>query len=195
MALDIQNVALIEDYIPFERPPQDVTLWSAIPRGVVSFIADGVGLDTKVINDDMLLNLNATLPPNYGYVFMDANVTIAQSTANAWNTGCNMNLQNFYRANGNVAVGLNGNWFQDMQSSDPATQFQQVSMRVTQPWPAFPMIGFPGSSGILMVFSLGNPLDPATSGGTVNFYANWWQFDLEQIRKFPINSPIPTHAR
>jgi len=195
MALQIQNVALVEDYVPFERPPQNITLWSAIPRGVVSFFAAGVALDTKTINNDMLLNLNATLPPNYGYVFMDANLTIAQSTSNAWNTGCNLNLQNFYRANGSSAIGLTGNWFQDMQSSDPATQFEQVSMRVTQDWPAFPMIGVPGSSGILAVHSAGNPLDPATSGGTVNYYSSWWQFDLEQIRKFPINSPIPTHAR
>jgi len=198
VALVIQNVDLVEDYIPFERPPQNVTLWSAIPRGIVSFIAATVAIDVKPVNDDFLLNLKATLPPNYGYVFMDANVTISQSTAFSWTSsgsGVNLNLQNFYRANGSASGGLSCNWAQEMVLSDPSQNFQQASMSVIQPWPSFPMIAPPGFSGILANLSAGNSQDLVTLGGVVDAYMSFWQFDLEQIRKYPINSPFPTHAR
>ncbi len=193
MALVIQNEAMTPSYVPYERPPQPLTLWTAIPRGLQSFIVDGQSLDVILVGDDALLNLQATLPPNFGYVMQDMNVTLIQAGGQAWAAKINLNLQNFYRTTENLSVALNGNWVQNMDASalDDSTR----SLSLEQPWPSFPMIGTPGTSGIQVNISTFNDAQVARAAGTIHAYIAFWQFDLEQIRKFPINSPYPIQAR
>ncbi len=193
MALDIQTIAMTGSYVPYERPPQPLTLWSAIPRGLQSFLVDSQQLDAKAINDTQLLQLTATLPPNFGYVMNAAMVNIAQDKASAWQNLFNLNLQSFYRGPEAQAVGLSSNWVQTFPES--SIQEDGRSMSVQQAWPTFPIIGTPGTSGILIVLSGGNRDSAAALVGVVNAFISFWQFDLEQIRKFPINSPNPVHSR
>jgi len=196
MALDIQTIAMTGDYLPYERPPQPLTLWSAIPRGLQSFVVDSQLLDVKVLNDDALLQLQATLPPNFGYVMADAQVTIAQNRAFDWTNECVLNLQNFYRAQVALSVALSIDWFHDFPVDGQALDRRTLRSRGgANSWPSFPIIGTPGTSGIQIQLSMFNNIDAATTAGTVNAYISFWVFDLEQIRKYPINSPFPVHTR
>lgn len=193
MALVIQTEVSVGSYIPYERPPQPFTLWTAIPRGLQSFIVDGLALDAISVGDDALLNITAVLPPNFGYVMNDCNLTLAQEGAGAnWDGNFNLNLQNFYRAPG-LSLGLSGNWVQDMVNA--AQDGSTKNSSIVQPWPSFPIIGTEGTSGIQVVVSTFNNAGVAQLVGTIQFFLSFWQFDLEQIRKYPINSPAPTHAR
>jgi len=193
MALDIQTIAMTPQYQPYERPPDTLTLWSAIPRGLATFLVDTQALDAKALNDEALLQLQGTLAPNFGYVMADCNVTIAQNLAENWSTFINLNLQNFYRAGETLALGLAANWVQDFLGAAQDTSTRSLSVR--QPWPTYPIIGTAKTSGILINISTFNNVAAAATAGTVNAYISFWQFDLEQIRKFPINTPIPTHSR
>lgn len=192
MATVIQDIDMTGDYVPYERPPQYQTLWSAIPRGLQSFIVDTQQLDLKAINDSQILNLKATLPPNFGYVMMDAMVNITQDRAVDWVSNIVLNLQNYYRAPVNISVGLSSTWVQEFPTGlSTVTRF----MNRSQAWPAFPIIGSSDTSGALVTFTANNTAAAAAAAGTVNAFVSFWQFDLEQIRKFPINSPLPTHQR
>jgi len=193
MALVIQNEAMVGSYVPYERPPQPYTLWTAIPRGLQSFTVAAAQLNEILVGNDALLNLTATLPPNFGYVMVDCNLTITMANAAGslgWDATYNLNLQNFYRAGG---AGLSGNWTQEML--DSAQDASTRTSSTIQPWPSFPMVAPGGSSGILINISTFNNGELARSVGTIDSYISFWQFDLEQIRKFPINSPMPTHPR
>jgi len=192
VALVIQEIDMTPDYVPYERPPQPQTLWSAIPRGLQSFLVDTQVLDLKPVGDSFRLNLKATLPPNFGYVMADMNVSIAQDRAFDWDAFANLNLQNYYRAPVDISVGLSSDWVQDfLTNSATGTR----ALNLAQAWPTFPLIGAPGTSGALVVLSISNSNATAATAGTVNAYASFWQFDLEQIRKYPINSPQPVHSR
>lgn len=193
MALVIQNLAMTPSYVPYERPPQPITLWSAIPRGLQSFIVRTQQIDIKPVNDDFQLNLTALLSPNFGYVMADANFSFAGARAVDWEAECNLNLQFFYRANQTLSFGLAGNWRQSMLISSLFTDSR--AMVIDHPFPSFPMIGSEGSTGIQIVLSAWNGNNTAAPIGVVNAFLSFWEFDLEQVRKYPINSPIPTHAR
>ncbi len=193
MALVIQQINASSDYVPYERPPQPVTLWTAIPRGLQSFIVSSGQIDVKPVNDTFQLEILATLPANFGYVMADLNFSFAQDRAADWDNECNLNLQNFYRANTTLAVGLNGNWVNPLlpNSRNGATR----AIDVRQPWPSFPIVAPLGTAGALINFSAWNVAATVTLTGVANFYISFWQFDLEQIRKFPINTPAPVHSR
>lgn len=192
MALDIQTIAMTADYVPYERPPQPFTLWSAIPRGLQSFLVATEALDVKAINDQALLKLQATLPPNFAYVMGSANATITQNKAAVWDDEFNLNLQNFYRAPNILSGGLAGNWRQQFENA--GQNGESRSLVLVQPWPSFPIIGS-SDSGIAINMEMFNNDTAASTIGTVNAYISFWQFDLEQVRKYPINSPQPVHAR
>jgi len=192
MALDIQTIAMTSGYVPYERPPQNLTLWSAIPRGLQSFIVATEILDAKALNDDAILQLTATLPPNFGYVMQDLQVNLAQDRMFDWDNECNLNLQNFFRAPQVLSGALSINWRQDFFSV--GQDESQRSLVLAQPWPSFPIIGV-GATGAQVLVSMYNNNNAAALVGTVNAYLSLWVFDLEQIRKYPINSPVPTHAR
>lgn len=193
MALQIQNTPLTGSYVPYERPSQPYTLWSAIPRGLQSFIAAAETLEAITGGNELLLNLTATLPPNFAYVMADMNLTIAQSLGSQWGNEMNLNLQNFYRTTESLAVALSGNWPEQMLSV--AQDLTTRNMRLNNPLPSFPIIGAQGTSGILINMSYFNNAGNAATAGTINAYCSFWQFDLEQVRKYPINSPQPVHSR
>ncbi len=192
MALVIQTKSLEGSYVPYERPPDPIALWSAIPRGLQSFTTSSV-LDAIAVNDDALLQLTATLPPNFAYVMQSCSLTLSQAGGSAWAAKCNLNLQNFYRAPVDIAIALTGNWIQNMESGAQDNSTRVLSLE--QPWPSFPLIGVNGTSGILIVLSTFNNAQVARAVGTIECFMSFWQFDLEQVRKFAINSPLPTHSR
>ncbi len=193
MALVIQQETGDPVYTPYERPPQPYTLWSAIPRGLQSFVWGVRALDLIAVGDDALLELNATLPPNFGYVMADANLTVAMVGAGPdWSGTFNLNLQNFYRGtDANTALSSDFVGFMTGAAVDDSTK--SIRMDGSQAWPRFPIVG--SATGILVVLSAFNRAQTARAAGVFNGYMSFWQFDLEQIRKFPINTPQPVHAR
>ncbi len=192
MALVTTTIVMKSVWTPYERPPDQVALWSAIPRGLQSFVVDTGALDAKPINDDQLLNCTATLPANFGYVMADGGLNVAQDRAVDWQSNSALNLQNFFQAPTDLSVGLNFTWQQGFKAVLDNTL---IVSDVRASWPAFPMVAPRGTSGILVVFSAFNGNDTAAAAGTVNAFVSFWQFDLEQLRKYPINSPVPTHSR
>jgi len=197
MALVTQTIAADQLYVPYERPPQALTLWSAIPRGIFT-LSSNAGLTTKPINDDFTVIINGTLPPNYGYVFESIHFSIQQDVAGSWGATVLLNLQNFFRG---LPVGINANLVfpfvnTDRSGTTSCIAFNSGSSGVgTSDVPTFPLVAPEGTSGVLTSFSGFNNQNPASSGGTLHYWLSFWQFDLEQIRKYPINSPLPVQAR
>jgi len=193
MALVATALSFVQDYVPYERPPQDVTLWSAIPRGLLTGIVNAGVLDAKPVNDTQTLTCTMTLPPNYGYVMAEAQFEVIQNRAQDWNPAMYFEFTNFIRgAFGNVQ-GLTAQYPQSLL--DTRVNGAAVAMSVVQPWPAMPMIGASSSAPIIIVIHANNSQATVSTAGTVMAFASFWQFDLEQIRKYPINSPQPVHAR
>lgn len=197
MALVIQQEQFVQSYIPYERPPDNIALWSAIPRGMVQFTISAA-LDAKPVNDDALLSMLATLPPNFGYVLADIHLSLIQNRAQDWNDTVTLNLQNFFRKG---VAGLTGNYMFafDVSAQDNNTiVMHQGSSRAGQgasKLPHFPLVAFEGTSGVLINFQAWNNLDTVSTIGLIESYITFWQFDLEQIRKYPINSPLPVQLR
>jgi len=193
MALVSTALTFVTDYVPYERPPQPDTLWSAIPRGLLSGIVNAGTLDAKPVNDDQTLTCTMTLPPNFGYVMADSQLTVNQNRAGDWRDFCTLRLNNFYRGAPANVDAFDINYVQGF--IDIGLFSTARAMSVINPWPSFPILAVRVESPTIVVLSAHNAQDAVATAGTVDAFVSFWQFDLEQIRKFPINSPIPTHSR
>jgi len=193
MAVVVTALTFVADYVPYERPPQPVTLWSAIPRGLFTGIVNAGVLDAKPVNDQQQLTITMTLPPNFGYVMSDSQLEVFQNRAADWNSRCQVQLTNFIRGAAGNVQGLTASYPQNMQ--DTTGVAASKAMQVLAPWPTMPIVASePGAPTIVLMEARNNNATVATAG-TVMAFASFWQFDLEQIRKYPINSPQPVHSR
>jgi len=192
MAQVTTAITFAQSYRPFERPPQNLTLWSTIPRGLQSLTIDGQTLDAKPVNDIQLLTLTATLPPNFGYVFADMMLSISQDVADDWDPAFAFNMQNFYIGPVPLVIGLSATY--NAASTSGGFGTVRSAAKIDGDF-SFPFYGIPTTSGAQINLQATNQAAAVGAAGTVNAYLSFWQFDLEQIRKFPINTPIPVTSR
>ena len=187
------SIAMDPTYLPYERPSDPATLWTAIPRGLRGFIVELGILAAKPVNDTETLALTATLPANFAYVMAEISLRLSQDVASDWQASYTLNLQNWYQ--GFLGVSTNWNIFFDNNSGGtgaPDTRGNPFRQPVI---PTQPMWAPKGTSGILINITTKNLQAAVGAAGTISAYINFWEFDLEQVKKFPINTPIPTHAR
>ncbi len=194
MATVATVLAMDPGYRPFERPPDPAVLWSAVPRGLRGFTVNSGTLDAKPVDDTQTLELTATLPANFAYVFAELSIQINQNQAANWIRQYSLNLQNWYQG----FVGLSQTWVFGLTTHplggvlSPGGPDQGIpSVGI----PKAPMWAPAGTSGILISIQARNTNATVAAAGTINSYINFWEFDLEQVRKYPINTPLPTHAR
>lgn len=189
MALVIDTIAMRPTYLPYERMPDPAALWTAVPRGLRGFFTESA-LSAKPVNDDQIVNLTGTLSPNYAYVFAEIGVLMTQNRAADWESVYTLNLGSWYQGLTSVAMDWNFDW--PLVGFDQQRRGNGLSKN---PMPSAPMWAPSDSSGILINISGSNGNNTVATAGVINGYINFWEFDLEQARKFPINSPIPVHAR
>lgn len=191
MALVTTTINMTPTYQPFERPPDQVTLWSAIPRGLRGFVVAAGVLDVKPINDDQQLILLGTLPSNFAYVFAEIGLRILVDVAASWDSEYTLILQDYYQGRADVIQQWN---FEFSSSNLQSTARGQGHTAIGQT-PRQPMWSPRDTDGIVINISTFNNGAPAGAAGTVWANINFWEFDLEQAKKHPINTPFPVHVR
>lgn len=93
---------------PFERPPVEAAPWTAIPRGLQSFIVELGALDLQPVNDTQTLVLTGTLGANFAYVFVEIGLRLAQDRGSQ-----KYDFQTTESADGSG----NGSWSSDVGSA------------------------------------------------------------------------------
>lgn len=191
MAIVTTTIEMTPTYRPFERPPDAAALWTAIPRGLRGFVVENAVLDAKPLNDDQQLILTGVLPSNFAYIFAEISLRLLVDVAAAWDTEYTLILQDFYQGRPDLI----GQWNFDFASSNLQSTARGQGHTAVQQVPKQPMWNPRDTPGIDINISTFNGTDPVGAAGNVWAFINFWEFDLEQAQKYPINTPFPTHAR
>ena len=184
------SLAMESTYIPFERPPDPQTLWTVIPRGLRGFQKFAV-VTAKPVNDTETIAVTGTLPANFAYIFAGISFRLSQDVANDWTKSYSLNLQSWYQGK----TGLSSNWLFPFEVLGLDDEVLGNGTGSYDHLPKYPMWAPRGSSGILINITAFNKGAAVGTAGTFVVTVNFWEFDLEQARKFPINTPFPTHSR
>lgn len=189
------NVSVIfqmtAQYLPFERPPDPRTLWTAIPRGLRGFVVEDGTLPLKPVNDTETLHLQATLPGNFAYVFAGMSLSLRQDRAGDWFSKYTLSLTDYHQG----SLVLRNSWNFEFTTSANLPVDRKCDGGGPDRVPRQPMWAGRGSSGISIAIDTFNATATVATSGFVNCFINFWEFDLEQARKYPINTPIPTQSR
>ena len=183
---------------PFEKPPQEQTMWSPIPRGMVHFALDGAVLDAKPVNDDQHLRISGVLPSGFAYQFLQIGMTIEQDVAASWQSRPIMRIVNWTpdaSAGLHLVFVLEDSFeFADASAVSAVTVLRGLGEAGSHPT-AHQIIFQPGRGAISFSFLAVNETDPAGAAGTVDFLASFLEYDLNQAVRFGLQTPLPTLSR
>lgn len=197
MALVTQNITAVRSYSPFEGMSERQRLRTAVPRGMVRFNFNGV-LTAKPVNDDIVVNITGSLPPSFAYVISDMSYQLEVDTASDWAPFARFRIFNGLPNGepGNEQVALfNMTLFNPGVAIAAAQRVLEFSMGSLREWYPTPIVRTPGAAGLSFTLRVGNGIDAVQAAGTQFFNLNFYQYELNQAVRFPLNFPLPVGIR
>jgi len=174
----------------FIKPPDMQRQLTAIPRAIVTFaILNGV-ISIKPVNDQQELIIGISLDGNFAYRWIDLMWSLDQDVAFDWSTRGYVELTNALR---NLELGMTMRHVVVMDDVIivPGAGERIMARTGVDPIPGMRYIiqtpsAFPTASPVI-TFKATNTTAAAGIAGTTNFYASFYEYDIEQVEMFPIH--------
>lgn len=171
----------------WELPPSPDLLRSPVPRGVVKFHGDDA-IATKIAGDETFYKLTLTMPtgfvylPRYFVQRFDSDDLVAE-----WQ----LNAMGFYSlaSKGSVAAGGAGAIHFNMTSPGALTLGAAAKNFMWTPPVGTPKLIMAGGDQIN--FYLADMDAGETTAGDMAYQHEFYVFDVDQIDKWELNTPIP----
>ncbi len=192
MAVVTQGISPTRSYSPFEGLSERRRLQTAVPRGLIRFHSSEA-LDAKPVNDSIDLTFTCSLPSGFAYMVSALAFEIAVDTASDWDAVARFRIFNGLP---NVAPG-NTQVSSFEMASNPTTvagdpqrvlTFGGGTLRNWYPNPVVKSTGAAGHSGILQYH---NSAAAVGAAGTISFNLSFYQYELNQAIRYPLNFPLP----
>lgn len=196
MALVNQVVSGVRAYVPLEGMSEAQRLVSAAPRGLVRF-SFTAALTAKPINDDYNLQITCSLPLNFAYVLSSMSYSIQVDTATDFNAVAKVRVFNglAHLPPGNTqSLPLDMSNYNDAGTGAPE-RIANFSLGELRSWFPNPIWAPANASGMSFILNHDNGADPAAAAGLINFFATFYQYELNQAVRFPLNFPFPVGVR
>lgn len=197
MALVTLNVTPTRHYSPFEGLSEAQRLVSAVPRGLLRFFSD-IAVTAKPINDDLVINITGSLPIGFAYVISSLSYQLAADRAADFSAITRFRmfnaLPNGTPGNEQVATFNLTNYGPGAAIAGPQ-RFLDFSLGSLREWYPQPLVLTQGAAGMSFTLQIGNGSDTAMAEGTQFFNCAFYQYELNQAIRFPLNFPLPVGIR
>lgn len=193
IAVVTDNLSYIPSYQAFERPPDNQTLYSLIPRGIRRFfLQDDVSL--KPATDQIDLFITATLPENFAYIIKSFNFQINSDRAADWDAQIELRLSNHIPGQ---PLGMLEMLQQDLLLMVPGTGNPfRTTKEGSSTLSCFtgPMWAVHGGSITFRVQAC-NVNSNAMAASFVTTHVEFLEYELVQAQRYYVNTPIPVIGR
>lgn len=184
----------------FVKPPDELRQYTAIPRAIVNFnILNGV-IDAKPLNDTEELIIGIGLDGNFAYRWVDLNFSLIQDAANDWLNRAYIEVTNGIRNLEASATQRHVVTLDDLTRIPVPTEMVAARAPAGQSVSDLPRYVIqtnpPGStSSPVITFKATNNTAAAALAGTCNFFASFYEYDIEQAEAFVLNNPQTVFIR
>jgi len=178
----------------FLKPQDMVREFTPVPRAILNFSVSAGVVSAKPLNDTQETQVSIVLPFEFAYRLVDLTQTVLQDVANDWGSIPYLEVLNGVRriAQGTVmrfpwnlvdgfqTGGVELNMVRPIDGRGaPRVILQSILPRVSP----------------VITFKAFNPNTPAGAAGTLDFFAAFLEYDIEQVERFPIHFPVTTYER
>ncbi len=192
MAVVTDNLTFLPSYQAFERPPQSVSQYSLIPRGLRRFFFQD-DVSAKPVNDQIDVFLTATLPSSFAYILRAVSLQLTSPEASDWQPTCVLRMLNHIPGqplgtSEEIAASLHF-----MSSS--STAFRTIG--ATEP--ALQLFSGPVWSShqgtITFRIQMANIAAAVSGTAFLISHCEFLEYDLAQAQRFWVNTPSPVIRR
>ncbi len=169
--------------VPFTKPPDMDRMLTPLPRAMVMFVVNGSAVSIKPINDQQVLDVQCNLPLEFAYRMIDADLTVKQDVAFAYQAGGELQVANALRGNP-LGITTRHAMIATAESFSDSPITQQVHYRVSA-LPTFIMQSIRSGIAPFFDFIVVNNTAPAGVAGTIRFLCRCYEYDIEQVQMFP----------
>ncbi len=160
------------------------------PRSIVNFnVFDGT-LSAKPVNDTQNIVIAIDLPIAFAYRMIELNCVLFQDVADNWERGVLLDVTNAIR---NLQTG--------QRQVHPSNSISTVRRNTTGIWavdldvPRYIMQAVQPAVAATITFEASNNNAVVGAAGTINFFASFFEYEIEQAMMYPIHYPRLTLER
>lgn len=182
MAIVIDGFTGVFKRVPFVKPPDLQRMFTALPRSIVHFNVINQTLSAKPLNDQQQVQVILNLPFEFAYRMVDAIMSLRQDVANNFNDSGQLEITNSLRGqplgqvNRHVLRGTDTTTF---------TPFVADVLVVPDRVPTYIMQSVSPGISPGLDFRMINLQAAASAAGFINFFASFYEYDIEQVQMFP----------
>ncbi len=182
----------------FLKPRDMIRELTPFPRALLNFSVSGGTVSAKPLNDTYRADVSIQLPFQFAYRLMELTQTVNQDAANDWASVPYLEVLNgIRRIPRGTVVRFPFNLVDSFQTGavDPPVENNLIR----------PMDGNVRPSGILQSiiprsnptinFRTFNVAAAAAAAGTLDFFASFLEYDIEQVERFPVHYPVLAFSR
>lgn len=165
-------------------------MFTAEPRAIVTFrVVQGV-VSLKPATDQQNVLVAIDLPFQFAYRMLELNAVLIQNTADDWLAVAMLEITNAIRS---LPLGS--------VTRHPVPVSQTVRRNTTLLWmadmsvPKYIMQSIAPGIAPTITFEAGNNDTAAATAGTLDFYASFLEYEIEQVQMYPIHYPSLTLER
>lgn len=174
----------------FIKRPDPTRMFTSEPRAMVNFNVFAGTVSAKPVNDQQSVAVAIDLPIAFAYRMIELTCTVSQDVAPDWERGCFLEVTNGIRAleagsvqrhaTNSIATirrTTTGMWIVNLDV--PRYIIQSVRPQIT------PTITFEATNNNAGV----------GAAGVINFFASFFEYEIEQSIMYPVHNPVLTLGR
>ncbi len=197
MAVVTVTITPTRSYSPFEGLSEAQRLVTSVPRGLVRFFSDAA-IDAKPVNDQMIVSVTGSLPAGFAYILSSLSWQVIVPRSADWT-----DLAMFRIFNGLQAAAVPNEQVSLFNLTDlvpqttlrPNSKILEFTRGSIREWYPQPLVQSKDAAGMSFTLQGYNPTATVDVAGTQFFNAAFYQYELNQAVRFPLNSPLPTAIR
>jgi len=177
--------------VPYIKPPDLQRMQTAIPRALLAFTLSA-SIPAKPVNDQQNVQVAVQLPTTFAYRMVSAICTIKQDVADDWDTAGSLRVTNGMR--GQAATGQsNEHAIGSQLGSAFATSAPERYYRL-DPQPTYIIQSIAVNAAPVVDFRFTNIAAAVGAAGNILFFCQLYEYDIEQVQRFPPLVPVLTYA-
>ncbi len=200
MAIVLDSLGTTITRTVFTKYPDQVATWTPFPRAIVNHSLSAGVISAKPTNDQSELNIGLVFDPKFVYRMVDIACSLSQDVANDWRSIAYMELTNAIR---NLPPATTTRWpfvvndgFRIPAGGTGGGEMWMISVRDATDKPRFLIQARPGTQvAPTVTFKATNQTAAAGLAGTVDFWASFLEYEIEQAERFPLHYPASVYQR
>lgn len=176
------------------KPPDLVRNETAMPRALINFTLQEATVDAKPSTDQQELDVTMALDSKFAYRLVDFNASLLQDVANDWLNRAYFEVSDAVRDLPAGSTQRHTVNLEDTRRNTSALEMWIARMGRGDSFPAY-VIQSVGGLPIACHFFATNQTSAAGLAGTLDFFASFFEYEIEQVQRWPVHSPLLTYER